>query len=153
MNTEQHQYWLEMYQLKVHINFIELLLESDENVDRFIKIILAIASSASISIWAVWEQYPHIWATVIAASQVVNAILPYIPYKKRIKECSLLLPQLETLMIDCESKWNAVAKGELTAKQIHTFRFNIKKSKQQSINKYVKFVFPTDSKKQKKLKR
>src|SRR5690554_3221033 len=107
----QSQYWKEIYQLKVHIAFIELLLERSERIDRGLKMFLAIASSSSIGAWVIWKQLSWVWAAIIACSQVVSAIAQYLPYRHRIKAYSSLLNELEEIMIQAEFKWHAIADG------------------------------------------
>ena len=142
----QEQYWKELYQLKTHIGFIELQLERAESIDRALKIILAIASSSSIGAWVIWNHLSWIWAGIIAVSQVVSAISPYLPYKNRIKAYSSLLHELEELMIQAEFKWHAIAEGKMTAKEVNEARFDIRATKQRSLKKYINTTIPTDGK-------
>lgn len=146
----QEQYWKEIYQLKSHIGFIELTLEEAEAIDRTLKIILAIASSTSIGAWAIWHELSWIWAVVIALSQVISAINPFLPYKTRIKAYSSLLHELEELMIQAESKWHSIAEGLLTAKEINKARFDIRSAKQKSLRKHISTTIPTNPKLQAK---
>lgn len=142
----QEQYWKELYQLKTHIRYIELLLEGSEGVDRTLKIILAIASSTSIGAWVIWNELSWIWATIIAGSQVISAISPFLPYKERIKAYTSLLHELEELMIQAESKWHSIAEGMLTATEINKARFDIRATKQKSLKKHIQTTIPTDKK-------
>lgn len=142
----QEQYWKEIFQLKTHIGFIELQLEKAERIDRGLKIALAIASSSSIGAWVIWNQLSWIWAGIIAFSQVVSAVSPYLPYKNRIKAYSSLLHELEELMIQAEFKWHAIAEGKLTAAEINTARFEIRSAKQKSLKKHIQTTIPTDGK-------
>jgi hypothetical protein len=142
----QNQYWTELYQLKTHVNFIELQLEKAEKIDRFIKIILAIASSSSIGAWVIWKDYSQIWASIIALSQVISAVNPFLPYKNRIKEYTSLLHEFDELMIQAEFKWHAISEGKLTATEIHKARFEIRTAKQKSLKKHIPTTIPTDNK-------
>ena len=142
----QEQYWKELYQLKTHIAFIERQLEKSEDIDRALKIILAIASSASIGAWAIWSQFSWAWASIIAFSQVISAISPFLPYKSRIKAYSLLLNELEEIMIQAEFKWHSISEGELTATEINKARFEIRSSKQRSLKKHIQTTIPAVSK-------
>ena len=81
----QQRYWKELYQLKVHTNYLELYLESSTNVDRGMNIFLAITSSSSICGWAVWQQYSFVWGAAIAASQLITAIKGFLPFKSTEK--------------------------------------------------------------------
>lgn len=143
----QSQYWKELYQLKTHINFIELLLEKYELIDRTIKIILAIAASSSIGAWAIWNDHSWVWASIIAASQVISAINPFLPYKERIKSFSSLLHELEEVMIQAEFKWHAISEGELSDIEINKARFEIRAKKQKSLKKNIgNSTIPANSK-------
>ena len=145
----QSQYWTEIYQLKVHIAFIELLLERSERVDRSLKIALAVASSSSIGAWAVWNTLSWFWAGVIALSQVVTATNQYLPYRSRMKAYSSLLVELEELMILAEFRWHSISEGQLTEEEINKARFEIRGTKQKSLNKHIQTTIPTDMKLQK----
>lgn len=131
----QEQYWKELYQLKVHINYVENLLESSEAIDRMLKIILAVTASTSIGAWAIWQQFSWLWATIIALSQVVAAINPFLPYKERIKNYSTLLHELEEILIQAEFKWHSIAEGELTESEINQARFEVRTQKLKSLRK------------------
>lgn len=87
------------------------------------------------------------WAGIIAASQVVSAIMPFFPYKSRIKEYSSLLHELEEIMVQAEFKWHSIAEGELTAKEINKARFEVKNAKRKSLKKHIPTTIPTDNKK------
>ncbi|EHJ9990638.1 hypothetical protein WMY97_23510 [Vibrio diabolicus] len=142
----QEQYWKELYQLRVHTTFIELKLEQSEWYDRLVKILLAIASSSSIGAWALWNDYSWIWAGIIAVSQVVGAINPFLPYKNRLKAYSSLINELEELMVRSEFRWHAISQGEMTPTEINKARFEIRSLKQKALKKHIQTTIPTDSK-------
>lgn len=130
----------------MHIAFIELLLERSEKVDRGLRIVVAVASSSSIGAWAIWNTLSWLWASVIALSQVVTAINQYLPYRSRMKAYSSLLVDLEELMIQAELKWHSISDGQLTTAEINKARFEIRSSKQKSLNKHIQTTIPTDKK-------
>ncbi|ASA54338.1 hypothetical protein BSQ33_00420 [Vibrio gazogenes] len=142
----QEQYWKELYQLRVHITFLELKLEQSESYERLVKIILAVASSSSIGAWALWKDYSAVWAGIIAASQVIGAITPFLPYKSRLKAYSSLINELEELMVRSEFQWHAISQGELTPTEINKARFEIRSLKQKALTKHIQTTIPTDLK-------
>jgi hypothetical protein len=105
-----------------------------------------VASSSSIGAWAIWQQYSWVWAGIIAFSQVISAINPFLPYKNRIKAYSSLLHELEELMVQAEFKWHAIAEGELTPSEINKARFEIRAEKIKSLKKHIQTTIPTDNK-------
>lgn len=114
----QQLIWKQLYRMKTHAVYLELLLAQTETIDRAIKIFLAIVSSGSIAGWVVWKEAQFVWGFLIAASQVVNAIRPYLPYKERMKALSALARELDELAIHTEIKWLEIAAGELTEKEM-----------------------------------
>jgi hypothetical protein len=114
----QQHYWKEFYRLKVHINYIELMLAKTESTDRGIKIFTAITSSSSIGAWIIWKDYAFIWGVLIAASQVLNAIRQYLPYKERLRSYSGLLNELEEIFLGVESRWLEIANGDCSLASI-----------------------------------
>lgn len=141
----QERFWKELYQLKVHINYVEAHLCAAEQRDRAIKIFMAIASSASIGAWVIWRDLSFVWASIIAVSQVLAAISPHLPFKERLKTYSALLHELEEIFIQAESKWHDVASGKLDRDEINKERTNLRLQKHKLLKKHLpSTVIPDD---------
>ena len=133
----QERYWKELYQLKIHVNYLMIYLEKSEFNDKAVNIFLAITSSSSICGWAIWQKYSFIWAIVIAASQLITAIKMFLPYKTRMKIIGGLVHELEEILHYCEMRWFDVAEGNLTEEDIHKLQFEIRKRKAQAVKKHL----------------
>ncbi|WP_081488667.1 hypothetical protein [Cupriavidus basilensis] len=133
----QERFWKELYQLKVHINYLEAYINDAERCDRAIKIFMAIASSASIGAWVIWKDFSVLWASIIAASQVVSAVAPHLPFKHRLNAYSSVLHEFEELFIQAESKWPEIAAGKLSDEEINKARTNIRLQKHKILKKYL----------------
>ena len=59
-----------------------------------INIFLAVTSSGSIGGWVIWDKYSFLWAFIIAASQVINVVKQFLPYKTRVKTTGGILKEL-----------------------------------------------------------
>jgi len=59
-------------------------LKNQKKTISSLKYFLAITSSSSIGAWAIWNEYSWILASIIAFSQVITAIIPFLAYKSRI---------------------------------------------------------------------
>jgi exo-beta-1,3-glucanase (GH17 family) len=125
---------------------LERLLEKSEKTDRILKIITALTASSSIGAWAIWNKYSMLWGSAIAASQVITAITPYLPYKGQIKAYSALINELNALMLEAEKKWLSISEGELTKNDIHKTIFAIKIKKQALLRKHIKTTLPKNAK-------
>jgi hypothetical protein len=110
--------WSQFYRVSVRSAYLEKLLKQNETIDRRINIFFAITSSSSIAGWAIWKDLAFIWGFVIAASQLLNAVLPLFPYKERIKSLSGLARDLRQLAITLESKWIDISAGDITEKEM-----------------------------------
>jgi hypothetical protein len=133
----QNRYWKEFYQLRVHVNYLELYMGQTEVLDKSVNIFLAITSSSSICGWAIWNKYGFVWAVIIAASQLVTAIKQFLPYKTRLKALSGLLSELEELSTQAEMRWFDVAEGHLPDEDINKLQYEIRTKKIKSLNKHL----------------
>tara|TARA_R110002167_G_scaffold286400_10_gene491362 strand:- start:476 stop:979 length:504 start_codon:yes stop_codon:yes gene_type:complete len=133
----QERYWRELDQLKVHVFYLENYLERTVSIDRNINMFLAIASSSSIAGWVIWKDLSIIWATIIAISQAINAIKPYLPYTKRLRSLQGITNDLESLFLSMEDHWFKVSEGLLTEEEIHKLHIRFKEKRRQIIQKYL----------------
>jgi len=63
---------------------------------------LSIVSLTSVSAWVIWEILPWFWALMIASSNILIAIKPFLHYDKKIKELNEKLSILESIEIEYE---------------------------------------------------
>jgi hypothetical protein len=133
----QLRYWKELYQIKVHLNYLELYLQDSEMKDRSVNIFLAITSSGSIAGWAIWQQAAILWAIIIAASQVVTVIKNFLPYKTRMKSLSGVVHEFEDLILFAEKSWFDVSEGKLTEEEIHNLQFDVRTKKTKALKKHL----------------
>ncbi|MEB5935603.1 hypothetical protein MXL15_25790 [Pseudomonas mosselii] len=139
----QEQYWNEMVEIRAHQNYLMLYQLSSERWDLGFKIFLALASSGAISAWAVWQQYPKVWATIIAASQVISVLSNLMPHKTRIKPLGAAALAIGELADKAERGWFDVAEGALSDKQINKARHDLKEQKRKIMtDKFGSMVIP-----------
>lgn len=122
----QRQYWRFFIQLKVWQIYLDLYADNSYKWERRINMITAISASSSIAAWAIWGQMDFIWAIIIAISQVVNAIKPYLPYGKRLEMINPLINDLQSLYIKMEYNWFKVSNGEFKESEINDMLFGFK---------------------------
>lgn len=119
MSIYQQRYWNSLKEFKTHVLYLHNYASQSELCDKAINIFLAITSSSSIAAWAIWQKYELVWAVIIALSQVVTAVKPFLPFKARLKAVTDLNDRIQEISLDCEKGWFSVAEGELTEKEIH----------------------------------
>ena len=119
MNSYQKKYWNMLVQFQVHVFYLRNYAVKTELLDTRLNIFLALASSASIAGWVMWKDHQMIWGGIIAASQVITAIKPFLPYKKRLKPIGDFNNLMREILLDCERDWFSVSEGLFTEKEIH----------------------------------
>lgn len=147
MSQYQQKYWSLLRELKTHVIYLHNFAAKSEWWDKAINIFLAITSSSSIAAWAIWQQYQIVWAVIIALSQVITAVKPFLPFRQRLKPIRDLNDQIQEISLECERHWFSVAEGELTEKEIHDLYISIKDKSLKAEKKALKdIVLPKDRK-------
>ncbi|EJB8506688.1 hypothetical protein MW364_004948 [Vibrio parahaemolyticus] len=116
----QQKYWNLLKELKTHSLYIQNFAIEQSRKERTLNIILAITSSTSIAAWAIWKDYAFVWGVIIAISQVITAVKPILPYKKRLDALNALGDSIAKLSLVAERDWYYVAEGQWTEHDIHT---------------------------------
>ncbi len=109
-----------MKELKTHSFYIQIFAIEQSRNEQWLNIFLAITSSTSIAAWAIWKDYAFIWGIIIALSQVVTAVKPFLPYKKRLDALNQLGDSIAELSLAAERDWYYVAEGKWTEHEIHS---------------------------------
>ncbi len=118
VHREQQLYWTQMIELKVAAEYIRRYRDGVSSRVRLVGAIRAIASSGSIAAWAIWKDYAFVWALIIAASQVADALRDVFPFSKIHKSASEHTIALASLFIDAQMEWENICAGRYTNEQI-----------------------------------
>jgi len=135
--------WNQLQNSKFKEIYISLELDRFQKKDRIINIFLVIVTSTSISAWAIW-QYAYlkwIWALLIAASQIISLIKPYLNYSKYLKELNQKYVLLQTLTIEYERLWLSYKFEKLSNDQAVEKAFDLKNSIAKELNFSEEVVF------------
>ena len=87
----------------------------------------AIASSGGIAAWAIWREHAFVWGTIIAASQVADALKEVFPFTKTHKAASEHAITLDSIFIDAQSEWESIFSGRYSNDQIINRRHKLMK--------------------------
>jgi len=133
----QERFWRELDQLRIHATYVEGYYEKTVRTDRFVNMVLAVASSGGIAGWAVWNEYHYVWAFIVATSQVINAVKGYLPYSKRLKALNALSAELESQFLSMENHWFNVAEARLNDEEIHKLHMKLKEQRRMIVQKNI----------------
>jgi hypothetical protein len=117
-SVEQDQYWLEMQQLRLSAIYVREYRDSIAKMETTVAAIRAITSSGSIGAWVIWRQYAFVWAALIAASQIADALRDVFPFRKRRQALSGWCNALNRLFVDAQRDWDSIASGSLSNPKI-----------------------------------
>ena len=135
-HRQQNLYLTEVFQLIVARDYIRLYRNILERQMSWFNALRAIASSGAIAAWAVWRAHPLIWAAIIAASQVADALKDVFPFTARHKAANDLLASLEALPIEALYEAERVYAGEFTDSEINDRRRKLMRLSHQARQKH-----------------
>lgn len=122
----QERYWRNLVDLKFSEFYIAAQLRSSEAWVIRIDVFLALTSTGSVASWAIWKQHDILWATIIAASQVVVVVKRLMPFQKRIAPLRAAGFAAEEIFLKAEKAWHEVSEGHLTEGEINDLLFDLK---------------------------
>lgn len=136
--------WAILCDTKFKTYILSYLIDKFQKLERNINIFLVIASSSSIAVWAIWKEYPFLWSGIIAGSQVLTVIKPYLPYFKYVKELNSKLPLIENINIEIEQLWYKLQQKKISDDEAAENYFEIKKQITKIINFADDTIFTVD---------
>ncbi len=126
-HRQQRLYWNEMINLKADAAFIRLYRDSRGKWVTTLGTLKAIASCGGIAAWVVWKEYAFVWAAIIAASQVADALKDVFPFAKEHKAASIHSMTLDNLFNDVQLEWENIFSGRYTDEEIMKLRHKLGK--------------------------
>ena len=134
VDEPQQRFWQELVQIRIDIYYLSRYYTSTEKIETYYNIFLATASNGSIAAWAIWDwdKGQIVWAIIIGASQLLNAIRPYLPYQHRMKAIIAMNRELEKIALNAEHKRYAVSQGDLTNTEINDEIADVREKKRQA---------------------
>lgn len=145
-SSEQLSYWREFVQLKIDAYYVRDYRNSLGLSERRVAAIRAIASSASIGAWAIWKQYALVWALLIAASQVADALKDVFPFRRKRQALSKWCNALNNLFVLAQRDWDDISRGNLTDEQIRKLTHQLRLKKQKLEARYIPDGLPEKEK-------
>ncbi|MDR7118958.1 hypothetical protein [Caulobacter sp. BE254] len=111
-------YWAQLRQVKAASVYMRLYRNRLAKQVRAIELIKAVSSSGAIAGWVVWKDFPFLWAGIIAAAQLLDALKGVFPFAKLHRAASDLTIAMETIWIDADAEWTDIYAGRLTDQEV-----------------------------------
>jgi hypothetical protein len=126
-HRQQQLYWNQMIELRVAAGYIRRYRDRLGGWVTRLGTLKAIASSGGIAAWAIWREHAFVWGTIIAASQVADALKEVFPFTKTHKAASEHAITLDSIFIDAQSEWESIFSGRYSNDQIINRRHKLMK--------------------------
>lgn len=126
-HRQQQLYWAQMIELKVANSYIRRYRDYLGRWVTSLGVLRAIASSGGIAAWALWKQYAFVWGSIIAVSQVTDALKDVFPFTKKHKAASAHTITLAAMFIDAQLEWENIFAGRYSDDQIMKLRHKLMK--------------------------
>jgi hypothetical protein len=125
-HRQQQLYWNQMIELKIAAAYIRRYRDDRGAWVKRLGILKAVASSSSIAGWLVWKDYAVVWAVIIGASQLADALKDVFPVNKIHKAASEHAVVLGSMFIDAQLEWESIFSGRYTDEQITKQRHKLR---------------------------
>ncbi|CAH8187650.1 conserved hypothetical protein [Vibrio aestuarianus] len=105
--------------------------------------ILAFGSAGSVAAWAVWKDFPTVWAAVVAFSQFLHIAKPYLPFLKNERDFFEMGHQYEILYLSYEKLWFKYEKGQLSDDEVEKEYYRLRSVELNNSNRFKGIYCPT----------
>lgn len=102
-------------------------------------IFLSLASASSVATWAMWKELPYLWAAIVAISQVLHVVKPYLPFSKGSRDFIEMSLLYEEIYLEYECLWYDNIKQNRNESSIEK-RLGVLKQKELGIDKRYKHI-------------
>lgn len=136
-SREQQMYWSEFNQLKADACYVRDYRNSIGRWVTAFATIRALTSTSSIGAWLVWKRYAFVWAGLIVASQLIDALKDVFPLYKRRRSLSRWSRTLNLLFVEAQKNWDEIAGGQCTDTQIRKLCHQLRSRKQRAETKHI----------------
>lgn len=140
--------WSQLQNSKFKEIYFNLLLERYQKRERLVNIFLVVITSSSVSAWAIWklQVLEIIWASLVAFSQILILIKPYLSYTKNIKELHEKSYLLQMLNLEYEKLWLSFKFEKITPENAFEEVFKLKQSLTEKLNFSEDLIMSEDEK-------
>lgn len=79
---------------------------------------LSCVTISSIAAWNFWKTYPLLWSGIICLSQIIQAVLPNLPYFDLLIPVKLMISAVDRQLLDIDHDWLIIETQGLSEDQI-----------------------------------
>lgn len=126
MNNIRDKIWYFLIDSKTNEILSGLIVKKYQRRELYSSIFLATATSSSVGAWAIWQKFPSIWLIIIAVSQLLFVIKPYLLFSKYVKIFNEKSIHWQNLTIHIEKLWHNLNQKYIDEKEASDIYFELK---------------------------
>lgn len=101
----RERYWTFFYSIKHEAFYYKHFQQLFRKVNWCITAFLCVTSLSCIAVWDFWKNYQILWAILICAAQVIQALFPKLLYNDLLIPTQFMISALDHLLIEIEHDW------------------------------------------------
>ena len=98
--------WDSMLDAELNVYYWGYVSARYTDLDKYLKIIIAVAASGTVAGWSIWSQHPGAWKFFSAIACLASVIHPYICSSDVLKRTSELVATWKEVFVDYELLWH-----------------------------------------------
>jgi len=139
----RNRLWNNLQEAKFKSEYLSLASKRAYIWGNFYSFFLAISSAGCVAAWSIWENYPIIWALIVALSQVLILAKPYLPFIKNDRELLEMSYKYDSLYIHYEKLWFKNEKPDSSETEVESTFYKLRDS-EVNFSKQFKQVYCPD---------
>lgn len=89
-----------------------------KRINTCITCFLSLTSLSCIAAWDIWNEHQTVWAMLICASQVAQALFPKLPYNDTLISTRFMISAIDKLLLDIDHDWLVIESHHLSDDEI-----------------------------------
>ncbi|WP_026473122.1 hypothetical protein [Alkaliflexus imshenetskii] len=126
MNSIRDKIWYFLADSKANEILSGLIVKKYQRRELFLSIFLALATSSSVGAWAFWNKFPSVWLVIIAISQFLFVVKPYLLFSKYVKIFNEKSVHWQHLTVQIEELWHNINHNYVNEKEASKLYFELK---------------------------
>lgn len=99
------RYWFFFYEITYKSYYYKSFQMLFLFINWCISAFLSLTTLSCITAWSFWNDHATIWAIIICASQILQALFPKLPYNDLLISNRFMVCALDKLLLDIERTW------------------------------------------------
>lgn len=134
-----NKYFQHLLNIKFHELYGSIYQDYSFKWDNVINWVTALASSSSVAAWAIWnnENLKIVWLCIIALSNIINAVRPLLPYKKRVNSLASYTSLLRSIYNEYDYHWFKISQGEYSEDEVNDLLLKMREQNRKADDEYI----------------